>query len=463
MKQDEFLLQIELKENEAGLYDYKVNEITIYRLLRRTIIENKICSMGKAVMKRKQGINKKESIKNTLLSTWQILKLSVLKHTASTVFVAFPRVDKVGDYYLDKFVDPLVTLCFDTSHSDFVILDQGRGGFHAHPRLNKKHCIQTDCVVVFSRLYARIFCGYFYKSHQECLDSFFKSVCSVFDLDANNKNVRKEIVFSLYVLLVQINFYKWLFIHLKCKRVIGPSRNFIRRFIVAAHLAGAKSYELQHGIVDGIRIDNSGFQPKECTPDNYLAFGEDGLEHHAIEIEKVVNIGWAFGDYISTVKGFVQYKREDVLVISDPLITDMIIDATLFLAKGNPQSHFYVRPHPHEEISEQQNKRLKTLPNVHWQDKRINIAIVMRGFTHVVGENSTVVYEALAAGKKVGRLCLGGLKPRNIKDDDCDCFWEIKDQESFIRFIREDVSTKKRRSIYSPFNKDLFMKTIGII
>jgi hypothetical protein len=414
-------------------------------------------------MNKKQGVsNKTESVKNVLLSAWQIFKLHVSRRKVSTIFIAFPRVDKVGEYYLDKFVDPLVSLCFEDKN-DIMILDQGRGGLHPKPRINSKYCVQTEWLVVYSQLVAKVFLKKFHKSNRACLDPFIESLCSVFDLDSNNKEVKKEIVYIVFCALRQIYCYKSLFQHLKCQRILGPSRNYIRRFVVAGHMVGAKSYELQHGVVYGITKDNSGFQPKDCTPDYYLAFGENNSGNvHGIDPEKIVNIGWAFGEYISTIKDFVQYNDKDVLVISDPTITDIVIDAVLYLAKASPKSHFYVRPHPHEEISASQKSRLESVPNAHWQDKRINIAMVMRGFSHVIGENSTVVYEALSAGKKVGRLCFEGFHPRYLKEDDRNCFWEIKDQETFSHFISEDISKKNAKSIYSPFNKELFLQTIGM-
>lgn len=459
MTQESFLIELQSKEIEAGLFDYQIDGITIYKLIRRTIIEKKLRAIGLKVMERRQGVvNRKESIKNTLLSAWQICRLRISKHLASTVFVAYPRVDKVGDYFMDKFTDPLVSLCFD--NKDVIIFDQGRGGYHAKPRLHQKNCIQTEWYVVYARLMSRLFYKRFYKLNKKVLDSLYNSLLNVFASDLDSK---KSLFMELYSSIIMISCYEKMFRHLRIKRVLGPARDFLRRGVIAAHRIGATSFELQHGITYGETFMYGGYQPKEATPDYFLAFGDnDPIDVYGIDADRIVNIGWAFDEYLSNIKGFVQYNEQDVLVISDPTITDAVIDAIVFLAQAHPQSHFYVRPHPHEMISESQKRKLESVSNAHWQDNRINIALVMRGFTHVIGENSTVLYEALAAGKKTAKLFFEGLHPRYLKEEDKDCFWEVSDQDTFSRFLNEDISSKKTKSIYSPFNKELFLRITGI-
>lgn len=456
MTHDEFLLQLQPKEMQAGLFDFKIDGIVVYKLIRRSLIESGLRKLGVKVMNKKQTYKTIDLIKSTILSAWQLFKIRFSNRTASTIFISFPRIDKVGGRYMDKFVDPLVSFCFN--NDDYIILDPGQNHIHAEPRLHHKQCIRTEWFIAKSLYYSKLFWKSFYKSHKDCLDSFCEAVFSVFgDCTLSKKDIIRSILFCLQ----QAYDYERFFLHLKTKRILGPSWYFIRLYIVAAHRLGIQSFELQHGIVYGLTKDNSGYQPEDSAPDYFLAYGEGNTANIA-DPEKIVNIGWAFGEYVSSIKEFVQYNEQDVLVISEPTVTDKMIDDTLFLAKNNPKSHFYLRPHPNERISELQKNKLESLPNAHWQDNHINIAIVMQGFTHVVGENSTVLYEALAAGKKVGKLNFGGLHPRYLKEEDKECFWEVCDQETFSLFLNEDISKKRTKSIYSPFNKKLFMEITGI-
>lgn len=451
---DEFLTQLQFQEEGAGLFDYELDGIHVYRLIRRSIVEDRLREMGFKVMNAQQGFDKKRSFLNVPASLWQLLKLCLLRRSASTVFISFPRVDKVGTHYLDKFVDPLVSLCLE-DENDYLILDQGRGGVHLKPRLHQDHCLQTEWFVVSSRIYAKLFHKRFYRHNRACMDALYNAIDSVFGSCCPSKPVFS---YSLCYVLRRIHKYEKLFRRLKVKRALGPSRDFVRTGIVAAHRIGIPFFELQHGITYGETVMYGGYHPEEMLPDLFLAFGNnDPIDVYGIEPQRIVNIGWAFNDYIASITDFIKYKESDVLVISDPEITDSVISATLMLAKANPDSHFYMRPHPHEELSQEQLERLTSVPNAHLQDRRINIAMVMQGFTHVVGENSTVLYEALAAGKKVGKLYFEGLRPRYLKEEDRDCFWEISDNNTFARFLKEDASCKKIKSIYSAFDKEKFL------
>ena len=115
----------------------------------------------------------------------------------------------------------------------------------------------------------------------------------------------------------------------------------------------------------------------------------------------------------------------------------------------------YYRCHPHEFLASEQ-KQVLLDSGVKIQDNTINISIVLNQFNNIIGENSTVLYEAISCGKKVGKLFFEGLNPEYLSPSDKDCFWEIRSQEDFENFIKAPVSQKKNKSIYSDFNVGLF-------
>jgi len=75
-------------------------------------------------------------------------------------------------------------------------------------------------------------------------------------------------------------------------------------------------------------------------------------------------------------------------------------------------------------------------------------------FTNVIGENSTVLYEAVSMGKKVARLALGGLHPKFINPEDYDSFFIIRKFEDFSKFIESNMDSRIPTSIYSEFTGD---------
>ena len=180
-------------------------------------------------------------------------------------------------------------------------------------------------------------------------------------------------------------------------------------------------------------------------------------DKYGIDINQIKVIGFAFNDYLSQFyKGETAVSPNDVLIVSDPHITDKMIAACLILAKANPSIHFYYRAHPGEILSDTQKDNLLCLKNIHLDDNSVNLLVVLQRFSHILGENSTAIYEALSLGKKVGKLYMEGLSPKDIDKDDPDYFWRIEDTNSFEEFINASPEEKKQRKIYSKFNRKLF-------
>ena len=77
-------------------------------------------------------------------------------------------------------------------------------------------------------------------------------------------------------------------------------------------------------------------------------------------------------------------------------------------------------------------------------------------FTNIIGENSTVLYEALSMGKKVAKLEMKGLIPLYLKKEDQKLFHIIKDNDDFIEFMNSPIPSKPNINIYSKYKEDVF-------
>lgn len=445
------------KEISYGLYDYKIDNSSIYSRIRygvrRVILEKN----NVPVLDPKNRISGVLVIKSCLTSLWQLLKLFIRNKDYSSAFFAFPRVDKIGSVYLDKFTDPIVENV--DFKNDYIIFDYGRGGEHLKPRLHEKQIVYLDILSVYSNLYSEIGWKHFYKRYQLEFDSLNKVLKKAFgDILSIN-----DLVKSFLASYVYSNVLKYIYKRFSIKRVIGPSRAYMSAPFFAANQMGIKSFEIQHGITYGESQMYSGFRDPMVLPSFFLAFGNNKpLDVYGIDENRIVNIGWALTNYIDKVDNKEFYQPNDVLVISDPEITDSIIKAVVKLAVYNPMITFYIRPHPHEIINKQQLAFINTYNNVKVQNKSINISVVLQSFNHVIGEDSTVLYEALAVNKKVGKLFMEGLCSHYLEAADKECFWEIHDQYDFKMFINGSLREKKSKCIYSPFNKELFCKTLGL-
>lgn len=458
MNEQQILCEIARKEIEYGCYSAKIDGVPIYSRIRRSIRKQLMKNAGVIVMELRKKADKNKSVISIAISCCHLCKLLFWPQKRDTVFMAFPRVDNVNGIYVDKFTDPLIEA--GGFGEDYIIFEHGFGGVHNKPRMHSKHIVYVDCVNILSLAFAHLVYKRFCKKHDKELSVFFDTLEKAFGGEWNRKVFVKELAAQC----TSTKIYYWLLRRIQPKRVIGPSRDYLKKIFIPAKELHISTYELQHGITYGETEMYSGFRDEFIIPDYFLAFGNNKpSDVYGIEENRIVNIGWAFYDLLANMPQNERYGENDILVISEPEITDAIISATLALAERNPESSFYIRTHPHEILEERHLSQIIDKNNIKIQDKNINIAVVLEAFEHVIGENSTVLYEALAAGKKVGRLFTEGLHPKYLEESDKKCFWEIRTDQDFKSFLSDDISSRDCKSIYSKFNKELFKKTIGLV
>ena len=458
MMEQELIREICVKEGNSVLYDIHIGGIPAYSMIRGLVRYRIIESKGLPIMKLRSPLNGRAAVKSAIVSFWQFLKLWVSGKKYPSIYYAFARVDKIGDYYLDKFTDPIIEQC--EKEGNYLILDYGRAGVHPKPRVHAEHIIYLDFFSGLSRVYGMVFHGLFYHKFKREFDILFSEIKNAFGLDLDKTAIVRELAGdSLYVGFLQRVFRK-----VSAERVIGPARAFMAAPFIAAKRQGMKRFELQHGITYGETVLYSGFRDGMIVPDRFLAFGDNKpSDVYGIDEARIVDVGWAMPDYLDKLSyDGLGFGPKDVLVVSDPAVSLPMLKAVTRLAKENPDRIFYFRPHPHEIITQEHRNLMTPFPNIKIQDRSINISIVLHEFNLIVGENSTVLYEALAIRKKVGRLFFEGLAPLYADDGDRDCFWEIRGQDDFAAFVEGDVSEKKSRCIYSPFDKRKYLDITGV-
>ena len=451
----ELIREIAQKEEALHLYDFQADGLPLYSFIRRSVRKTIIENQGFYVMETTLKLNKRLVLKSLLASCVHLFKLKFFRQHYSTVFYSFPRVDKIQGIYLDKFTDPLIAL--GDFGKDYIILDHGRAGVHPKPRLHNDKVVYIDFLHVIATTYSKLAYRHFAKKNKDVISQLFSILEESFGVTFNQKKLLQELL-TRYALSFLI---RRLFHQIQAKRFLGPTR--LTAFFFAAHQEGVKCYELQHGITYDVTIPYTGYRDERFLPDYFLAFGENKpLDVYGIDEKRIVNIGWALQAYIARNATSKPVSENDILVISDPGKTDNILDAVVLLAKACPKCTFYIRTHPHEMLLESHLATIENFPNILVQDKTININEALQSFNHVIGENSSVMYEAIAVGKKVGRLDMCGLSPRFLEQKDEASFWFIHNPEDFQTFLQDDISSKTVRSIYSPFSKERLNQILGL-
>lgn len=453
MDDQKIIKEISRNEISTGLYNIYIDGIPIYNYVRRPLCERFLKLNGHPIAQRAAQTSCWEKRKSQLISFFQILWLIISNKKYHNFIFSFHRIEKVNDLYVEKFTDPLID--FSNIGESYIIFEQGRNGNHRKPRIHNKKVIYTDAIDMICIDYSKRKYGQYFKKHNKEFGLLFESIEKTFpDIIYDKEFIKKTVLRRT----LETKIYKYLFEKLNINAFFAPSRNNFLPIIPAAKHCNITIYELQHGITYGESVTYSGYRDPMFTPDYFLAFGNmSKTDKYGIDVEKIKVIGFAFNDYLRLInKNDSTISSSDVLLVSDPNISDKMISVCLILAEANPSIHFYYRAHPAEFLTEVQKKKLLTLQNIHLDDNTVNLLVVLQRFTHVLGENSTAIYEALSMGKKVGKLYMEGLTPKDIDKDDPDYFWRIEDAGSFKEFINASPEAKKQRKIYSKFDRKFF-------
>ena len=308
---------------------------------------------------------------------------------------------------------------------------------------------QVECFTMFTFMVSLVLLVFFYfgKTRKD-IDILIKKIRRLQSVAGKD---RFKMYFNFVNFYVLSFYYRQIFKKLKCKRIFVVNRDSFKSQIFAAHQLGLKVYELQHGVTMGPTVLYSGFFNPVIDPDYFLTFGAMWKgELFAMPVDRTINIGFAYKNYIQSLNVKISKGIESVLVISSPAITEEIVTIVEKLAILYPMNKFYFRTHPQENLSVSQKERLTLCLNVFYSDKSIESNIEILSYEHVIGTNSSVLFEALSLGKNVGRLAFGGLfLNRYIGDDD---FYYVQSLEDFDNFLRN-----RKRGIgkaYSDFEED---------
>ena len=442
------------KEKQLGLYSFLVLgfplwHIFMYRyrgiyVLRKT---------GIPPMNNYAKFKLNSLVNSYFKSAFQLIKLICSNTKYENVIFGFPRIEKVNNVYLDKFFDPLINK--SNLKSSYIYFERGRSGVHLSPRMNNERIIYTEFIDFTSQ-----FIGYLISPF--ILLRFLKPIYGIYSKAANDFGFKRgdffKILFSTSTFIIKTILLKLILERLHCKRFFGTALNIFKEYIIACKKINIPVYELQHGITMGETVMYSGEYDSRIQPDFFLTFGESSMKQvFSVPKEKMRNIGWAFKSYILDFIPSNIQSNNVFLVISDWEITENIINTTIELSIQFPEKEFHIRLHPMERINSKQGNLISQFGNIKLQDNSINSNVALMMYQNIVGENSTVLYEALSIGKKVGRFCFNGFSPTRMYNSDDDGFYYIKDIKDFDNFIKwENKLTNNNNIIYSEFNVDLF-------
>ena len=380
-------------------------------------------------------------------SFWSFNKILFGLSKADSILMGFSRPEYFKGLYIDKFLDPVIELT--ELKNSYLYFEYGKGAKHKLPRMHSDHICYTEFIHVISYLISKFLSYPFCFFYNREITLFKDKIDAVLDL-SYSKRYFSSVIVEFKIL---VYFYSIILKRTGAKRIFGVNRVLFKPISFAAHKRGLVVYELQHGVAFGPTRLESGVYEPEIDPDYYLLFGEScPRDIFGMPVDRVINVGWAFNEFLLE-NNASRPCNDSCLVISEPHISNKIINITIQLAQCFPNIIFHIRRHPMEEFSIEQSRRFSNIPNIIDTTDRENSGLVVMKYRYVIGENSTVLFEALQMGKNVGRLSFGGLSPLGVNEEDS--FYYIHSVEDFGGFLSA-TPTKPKTCTYSPFKKNLF-------
>lgn len=376
-----------------------------------------------------------------------------------SLFFPFNRLVQINGLYFDKFIDPVI-IESNLSQANLVIVDPP-GYLGSYSRENKDKTLANE-----NRTLHQQCLKYLYKlitpiKYGRAIKRLFTSAKEAFDLPEHFINAYYH---HTAVFLARYNYYLFWFRILKPKRIFVVYREGYFPQIAACKKLGIPVAEFQHGITLDNTVSYAGDYDARIDPDYFLTFGEFWKgPQFGMPLDRIVNIGWAYSKYLShKVSDKGERHANEVLVISSPEISDAILDTLATLSDAQGDFSFHIRLHPCESYSDAQKEKLSKISKAIVVDNKIDSAIVLPTYKYVVGENSSVIYEALSVGCKVGMLNMCGLRPAVDLPGIKDSFFIISSISDFESFMQGDCSMEHTgKGFYSEFDNKRFMDFVN--
>lgn len=397
-----------------------------------------------------------EIVRNFFVSLIGITKLLLSRRKFDNVFFPHPRLFFVNGNYMERFSDSLIESAGIKDSS--IILERHQNGIHKRPRYHSELVVYLDFIDDLARFLSPFTKILIKKKYSNQVHDLYLKLNMVFHLDDNSYNNLFYSIVSQFVILSWL--IKPILKSISPQRVFFAPRGIFDYTVVFCKKNNIKTIELQHGIVIGKTDLYSGVYDPRIDPDFFFVFGKDNIgTQYAIPLDRVVNVGFPYKNYIHKINHVV-LGEEVVLVVSEPGISEKIINVLIEIVKRYPEYFFHVRCHPQEKISNNLINRIKGNENIKVVDNKVESFVAISQYKTIIGEISSVLFEAMSLHKKVGRLNFGGLVSKETPQLHGGTI--INSPEEFDLFMKSPYNDENdSKDLYSDFQPNA-LNVIGL-
>ena len=453
MEESKLLEKIHKLEISYKLYDESFCGFPMWRLFRyhtRTSYVNKITGYLAGTAAPATVGSRRPKLFSGL---WQY----IFKRGKLSIFMPFNRLNSFNGKYIDKFTDPIIDRCF--TDREYVIIESPNYS-GKYSRYHKNQTINNENRLISVQILYRILIPFMPLFYGKKVNSIAAKVKNAFGLDANLENdyYHKTAHFLAYYF-----FYLFWFKMLRPKRVFIVYREGYFPVIAACKHLSIPIAEFQHGITIDNTVSYTGQYDKRIDPDYFLVFGEYWKgPQFGVSLDRIHCVGWAYKDLVT--KEIDEKERMDnktILAISSPEISDALLEAIKNISDVRDDLAFHIRLHPCENYNETHLKKLSQIPNALLTTNKKDSATVLPLYSYVIGENSSVVYEALSYGCRVGLLNFDGLHAPIDKPGIKESFFILNNPQDIDDLLNKGIcDDESSNAFYTNFKETSFNEFI---
>lgn len=438
-------------EKEKGLYKFKIGPIVLWNIFRVGYRYRFVSDVTGVEQRTNMRVGKRkwsQTLKYNIYSLCRLTKFILARKSIENVIIPFGRLQKQDGVFFDKFTDPVISAS-ELKNRCIIFQPPILEDYHNRIR-HEELFFPLDILHTVSRLfYPFYFLKHWLSGNYKVINELSYAASQIVTMSEKEKYLLHRRYLNL---VIMADICSLLFKYFRVKRLFGVARAGFKYETAAAHKCGIPVYEFQHGVTLGETEYYSGPRCDYIDPDYFLAFGSlwNGTQF-GISPEKIINIGWAYKDEAKPTTQKV--IPNSVLFISTPAITMEILKTASELSIANPGYEFYIRCHPLEKYSDEQLAIVDKYKNLHMADNSVDSRIALGEYEYVIGENSSVVYEALSMGKKVARICYNGIESTRLSETGNDGFYYLFAASDFLKFVCNNSNTASMEA-YSDFKRD---------
>ena len=385
-------------EKDVGIFDYLVDDVPLWRLIRNATVVSFTVSKGLEQPHRVESVSLgglTAISKGVLSSAAQFIKIP----KSDLLFWGSSRRQRGADSWVDPLTDPIIDCLSDYRSISFERPLQGR---HRSPASTKR-LIWYDAPKVFARLRSRL-PVIVSAEDQSVISELAKLISNEFDRPKSR--IEKLLKKELAAFRVERAAANLILSRTKPKAVFVVNRWINRGVLAACSQRVIPTFEFQHGAVGKEGFKNYTPYSEVLDPDQFLVFGEEWKKYEwGVPADRIQNVGSPFiWNQRSSRAGAP--RGDQTMLVSQPNLSKGMSAAFEEICRALPQQRFLLQLHPQDRENVTLKYPLVRLPNVEVARETTPLYESFMQCQAVIGQDSTALLEASFFDLKVGLLDL---------------------------------------------------------